>query len=80
MVELVGLPSHYIAFCRCTYPPHSSMLEDLYSDPHVFPYHEEHVPTSLFIYRTFPSYIISQEYSFKLSFQDQCYRSVSSLH
>ena len=53
--------------CPCT--PRSSILEDIYSELYMLFHHEEHAFTSLFIYRTFPSYIISQESSFKLSFQ-----------
>ena len=62
----------YTTFSHYPYTPCSLILEDLYDDPYMFPCHEEHVPVFLFICRAFPSFIISQESSFKLRFHDRC--------
>jgi len=62
---------HYIAFYRCPCTPHSLILEDLYSEPCMLSHHEENPIVSLFMSKTIPLYIISQESFVLPSLHDQ---------
>ena len=60
----------YIKFCHCPCTPHSLILEDLYSEPHMLCVHEETPIVSLFMSRSIPFCTISPEASVFPSLQD----------
>lgn len=60
----------YTSFSQCPFTPCSTINEDLYSEPYMLSHHEDTLVMSLFMRRTIPFCIISQESSFYPSLQD----------